>query len=159
MNVGSILNGDSPQDASANTSRVSDVDRDDMESRGLRSSLPELHHRQLINNLLNDAPQNGARAVVARHDSNELQVENAGDLSVPSAPEDDDDDVDADAASIDRELAEASLKESQEKAAKTADLGTKTLANSADSDARNAKNGLTKREFRPETWPLRFPPW
>ncbi|KAM9929192.1 hypothetical protein OXX59_001345 [Metschnikowia pulcherrima] len=144
MNVGSILNGDSPQDASANTSRFSDVDRDDMESRGSRSSLPELHHRQSINNLLNDAPQNGARAVVARHDSNESQVENAGDLSVPSAPEDDDDDVDADAASIDRELAEASLKESRERAAKTADSGTKTPANSADSDARNAKNGSTK---------------
>lgn len=143
MNVGSILNGDSPQNDNPDTSRVSDVDRDETESRGLRPSLPELHHRQSINNLLNDAPQNGVKAVMGRHDSNALQTGDFSDISVARDDDDEDDDVDADAEKIDRELAEASLEEERE-SKKKAEQKPETSAKKSESSKQKPDDGVPK---------------
>ncbi|GEQ70542.1 hypothetical protein JCM33374_g4220 [Metschnikowia sp. JCM 33374] len=152
MNVGSILNGDSPQDDTPDTSRVSDVDRDDTESRGSRPSLPELHHRQSINNLLNETPGNAAKAVVGRRDSNASEIGQNPDSSVAAdiGDDDDDDDVDADAADIDRELAAASLEEeaeSQRSQAKKAESEDKTGTSGAKNEPSTAENNKPHKRY------------
>ncbi|OBA20318.1 hypothetical protein METBIDRAFT_43985 [Metschnikowia bicuspidata var. bicuspidata NRRL YB-4993] len=103
MNVGSILNGESP-------SKSGDVDS--KEPVGQRPSLPDLPHRQSINNLLNETPKN-RRAGTNPQGSSLPDPQVGSDASETSYPAnsdeaEDEDDVDADAEDIDRELAAAS---------------------------------------------------